>query len=400
MPGGTTKRGMSPRPTAIDLFCGVGGMSLGFEQAGFDVLAAFDCEQRHVDTYHGNFPHAKAVCADLSALSGDEVRAQAGLGDRHIDVVFGGPPCQGFSFIGQRKRNDPRSELLLHFARLVGEIKPSYFVVENVSGVLKDWSAKWLQGFKKKARQAGYELSEAMLLNAADFGVPQNRRRVFIIGAHKGLALPQCPEPLTTGNGNAGALLLRPVVSDAISDLPDIDDYGHLLTSNGIELKSKAAADYAQYLRGEKRDPTDLSRKRRKSLRLSGCLRTEHTDETRRRFRSTQQGEYEPVSRLYRLRWDGLAPTIRAGTDSSRGSFMAARPIHPEHDRCISVREAARLHSFPDWFQFHGTKWHGFRQIGNSVPPLLARGAAQRIVEALCEGHAEERHEDTATASL
>lgn len=373
------KRGAKDRPIAIDLFCGVGGMSLGFEQAGFDVLAGFDNEQRHVDAYHSNFPNSKAINANLSVVSGDDIRAEADIGNCPIDVVFGGPPCQGFSYIGHRNSDDPRSELLLHFARLIGELTPSYFVVENVRGLLADWSAKCLEAFTEKAVAAGYSLTEPSLLNAADFGVPQNRRRVFIIGARNGLSLPKIPEPLTTSNGNRGALLLRPVVRDAIGDLPNIDGYDELLFSDGIEWKSNPFSDYARYLRGEKKDPTDLSRKRRRQQRLTGCLRTAHTASTLRRFRKTEQGKSEPTSRLYRLNWDRLAPTIRAGTDSSHGSFMAARPIHPEHHRCISVREAARLHSFPDWFQFHPTKWHGFRQIGNSVPPLLARAVAGRV---------------------
>jgi DNA (cytosine-5)-methyltransferase 1 len=377
MPGG--KRGESPpRPVAIDLFCGVGGMSLGFEQAGFDVVAAFDSEQRHLTTYQANFPHTKARLLDLGAASGADIRSQAGIGDGHIDIVFGGPPCQGFSYIGKRDRDDPRSRLLLDFIRLVGELQSSYFVIENVAGILATWSERRLKQFVRSAAALGYSLTEPKLLAATAFGVPQNRRRVFMVGAYRDLPLPELPATSEALNGRAGALALRPLVRDAIGDLPDIDAYPELLGTDKLSAALGAPSVYASYLRGEKKDPTDHSRNgRRRPPSLGGCLRTQHTAETLGRFRVTGQGEYEPTSRLFRLAWEGVAPTLRAGTDSSKGSFMAARPIHPEHPRCISVREAARLHSFPDWFEFHPTKWHGFRQIGNSVPPLLARGVGQ-----------------------
>ncbi len=392
MPSRRAKQDTTSRPVAIDLFCGVGGMSLGFEQAGFDVVAGFDNEQRHLDTYSVNLPYSKARRLDLGTASGAVIRSETGIGDRHIDVVFGGPPCQGFSFIGRRKRNDPRSQLLLDFIRLVGELRPSYFAVENVAGILAKWSKPRLKQFLAEAKALGYSVTGPDLLNAADFGVPQNRRRAFMIGAREGLPPPGLPEPAVTGNGNAGALQLRPLVRDAISDLPDIDDYEELLVSDGLVLSSAASSDYGRYLRGEKKDATDHASERQTPTKLTGCLRTKHTPGTLRRFHRTGPGEREPGSRLYRLRWTGLAPTIRAGTDSSHGSYMAARPIHPEHDRCISVREAARLHSFPDWFQFHGTKWHAFRQIGNSVPPLLARAVARRVQDALQAERQEDRH--------
>jgi len=131
-------------------------------------------------------------------------------------------------------------------------------------------------------------------------------------------------------------------------------------------------------------DPGDFSHARDHSNgRLTGCGRIDHTAEVVRRFEATKPGTREGISKFYRLRKDGIAPTLRAGTDGSRGSYSAARPIHPIKPRCITVREGARLHSFPDWFEFHSTKWHGFRQVGNSVPPLLARAVARSVYYAL-----------------
>jgi DNA (cytosine-5)-methyltransferase 1 len=141
---------------------------------------------------------------------------------------------------------------------------------------------------------------------------------------------------------------------------------------------------YARVLRGETNDPDDLSQPRHSNgSGLTGCQGTSHSPETTQRCAATPPGTYEPVSRFYRLTKDGFAPTLRAGTGPANGSFTAPRPIHPISPRCITVREGGRLHSFPDWFCFHPTKWHGFRQLGNSVPPFLARAVAKQVRSAL-----------------
>jgi DNA (cytosine-5)-methyltransferase 1 len=179
-----------------------------------------------------------------------------------------------------------------------------------------------------------------------------------------------------------------PNVWDAIGDLHDIEVSKELFTNDSYCGKLGTASDYAKVLRGEAGDPQDRSRNRPgRRETLTGFLRTSHTPETISRFANTEQGHYESISRFFRLAKDGLAPTIRAGTGKDHGSYMAARPIHPVDPRCITVREAARLHSFPDWFKFHPTRWHGFRQIGNSVPPLLARAVACSVYSAILKLH-------------
>lgn len=372
------------RPIGVDLFCGAGGMSLGFEQAGFDIIAAVDSDPIHVTTHSENFLECQTILADLSLLSGDELRSKAGLGEKQIDVVFGGPPCGGFSVIGKRRADDPRNQLLLHFTRLVDELSPRYFVVENVEGLLIDPMTEILEAFLQCVDQVGYSVvAPVQTLNASEFGVPQRRRRIFILGYEKGLPAPQYPiSPLTEdGDGDQHC----PTVWDAISDLPNIDDLEELVENDVYygELEHTESR-YAKFLRGEVRDPYDCSNDRKRNDDgLTGCLRTAHTSETVRRFAATDPGTYEPVSRFYRLTKDGLSPTLRAGTGQSYGSFTAPRPIHPVQPRCISVREGARLHSFPDWFLFHPTKWHGFRQVGISVPPLLARVIAAAVRSAL-----------------
>lgn len=371
------------RPIGIDLFCGVGGMSLGFQQAGFDVVAAIDIEKNNVETHEKNFPECKTLCTDLARTTADEIRRKTGLQNKHIHAVFSGPPCQGFSLIGKRSQQDPRNLLLLRLARLIVELAPSYFVVENVVGLLLGNAKKTLDEFVRYVEAAGYcVVSPIQVLDAAEFGVPQRRKRVFILGHMAGATSPSYPAPTHpySKNGDSG----RPTVWDAIGDLPRIDNYKHLLETDEYRGALGEPSHYARFLRGEIPDSDNgVKEATTDGNGLGGCLRTSHSANTIRRFSKTKQGCSEKVSRFYRLSKDGLAPTLRAGTGPAQGSFMAPRPIHPFQDRCITVREAARLHSFPDYFQFHPTKWHGFRQIGNSVPPLLARAVAKAVRLAL-----------------
>jgi DNA (cytosine-5)-methyltransferase 1 len=269
--------------------------------------------------------------------------------------------------------------LVLHFARLVRELRPKYFVMENVDGLMLEYAAPILRSFCLRIKRAKYHVVEPIqVLDAADFGVPQRRRRTFILGCRRGLALPTYPTRQGIVNGNAEPYF--PSVKDAIGDLPEIERFEELFESGELTAELGEPSHYARLMRGEIREAEDLSRDREVAIGvLTGCLRTVHSSTTVKRFRKTTPGCVEPVSRYYRLTMDGFAPTIRAGTNVDHGKHTAPRPIHPEKARCITVREAARLHSFPDWFQFHGTRWHAFRQIGNSVPPRLARGVAQAI---------------------
>jgi DNA (cytosine-5)-methyltransferase 1 len=374
---------MSSRPTAVHLYSGVGGMSLGFEQAGFNIAAAVDIEQNNVETHKKNFPECNSWQADLSLASGDQIRKETEIGDKRIDVLFAGPPCQGFSLIGKREQNDPRNLLIVDLARLISELNPSYFVVENVEGILLKTSKKTLDEFVNRTIDSGYSVVQPIrVLDAAEFGVPQRRRRLFVLGYRIGLAAPAYPKP--THPYDEEDEPTGPTVWDAISDLPRISSHEYLLEDDSYDGPLLAASAYAEVLRGDRRDPKDKSPKRTTNgAGLGGCLRTLHSDKIVKRFDKTEQGKIEKISRFYRLAKNGLAPTLRAGTGPAQGSFMAPRPIHPFQNRCITVREAARLHSFPDWFYFHPTKWHGFRQVGNSVPPLLARAVGISVLKAL-----------------
>lgn len=372
------------RPIGIDLFCGAGGMSLGFEQAGFDIVAAVDSESVHVATHKVNFPHCQTIKADLSLMSGKRLRKETNLGDREVDVVFGGSPCGGFSIIGRRKFDDSRNKLLATFARLVVGLQPKYVVVENVRGLLIDPMTLHLEAFRDRLAKYGYSIVfPPKFLDAYDFGVPQCRERVFILGHRNDLCAPEYPT--SQFENDADHELHRLTVWDAISDLPEVNDFESLLEFDAFDGElPMPQSDYARMLRGLLKDPEDLSHPRAANGRkLTGCMRTQHTDAVIARFEMTVPGGREEISKFPRLARDGICPTLRAGTNRDRGSHMAVRPIHPDHPRCITVREAARLHSYPDWFQFHPTKWRSFMQIGNSVPPLLSRAIACSIYRAL-----------------
>ena len=363
------------KPIGVELFCGVGGMTLGFERAGFNVAGAFDFDCRSVEYHSLNFPHSQTFQRDVATLSAAEVVELCQLKDAHIDVLFGGPPCQGFSEIGRKYDGDERNLLILEFARLVRDLKPQYFVVENVRGLLYDYSKCILTKFVRSIRRSGYQIVEPIrLLDASNYGVPQRRRRAFILGYLRELRPPEYPKGYAEGAHSP-----PPTVSDAIGDLPDITCIDELLVNDFYNGPLGKPSTYAQQLRSSAQQRAHAGI----ATGLTGCLRTVHSDETVARFSATTPGTYEPKSRCYRLKADGVAFTLRAGSDPNNGSFTAARPIHPAQPRCITTREAARLHSFPDWFQFHPTKWHGFRQVGNSVPPMLAQAVASEIYKAI-----------------
>ena len=277
--------------------------------------------------------------------------------------------------IGKRALDDPRNQLVFHYVRIVAELKPKYCVFENVKGLTLGKHAEFLSELITALGEAGYSVSlPYKVLNAADYGVPQDRKRLFLLGTRKNSAPASYPPPVQE----------RVTVGDAIDDLPDANSFDELIRRDSVKANWKSNSPYARRLRKLDSDPLDFGYDREFNQNLlSSSLRTEHTALSQERFLATEQGKTEPISRFRKLPTNGLCNTLRAGTDSARGAFTSPRPIHPTLPRVITVREAARLHSFPDWFRFHSTKWHGFRQIGNSVPPLLGRAIASSIMNAL-----------------
>lgn len=378
------------RPIGIDLFAGAGGMSLGFEQAGFDIVAAVEIDPIHCAVHEFNFPKTKVLCRSVVGLTGAEIRLRAGLGDRAVDVVFGGAPCQGFSMIGQRAFDDPRNKLVGDFLRIVRELDARYFVFENVKGLTLGKHRAFLEELIAAADDAGYLVRlKWQVLDAADYGTPQHRQRLILLGAKKGLPLPEYPEkstmPADKANGAAPELRVGPTCADALADLPDADSFKTLLESDEVRTSAWGdPSDYAKEMRGLTNGAWHFGHMREWDPGvLTSSARTEHTAISKRRFKETEPGRVEPISRFFKLAPHGLSNTLRAGTDAARGAFTSPRPIHYAYPRCVTVREMARLHGYPDWFRFHETKWHGARQIGNSVPPPLARAVAVEIVKAL-----------------
>ncbi|HAA30676.1 MAG TPA: DNA (cytosine-5-)-methyltransferase [Cyanobacteria bacterium UBA8553] len=384
------------RPIAVDLFAGVGGFSLGIEQAGFDVAVAVEKDPIHAAVYSYNKPNTNVLCADATKVSGEDILKALRDWDKshgcnfqnnpNIALVFGGPPCQGFSAIGKRNVDDKRNNLVFEFWRLVKELQPDYFIMENVPGLLSHRYSNLVQKLLDDFKDAGYQIAEPVqILDASDFGVPQKRRRVFILGNRTEME-PLCYPPVPILSQKR-----RVTVEDAIADLPNLDDFEELLHRDWVQLSraqlyqmQTRASDYAKRLRNLIPDEDNFAYPRWWNPQLlTSSMRTEHESSSKLRFKTVAPGKMEQISRLKRLHWEHQCYTLRAGTDAQRGAHTSARPLHPEHPRVISVREAARLHSFPDWYRFHVTKWHGFREVGNAVPPILARALGKQVITAI-----------------
>jgi DNA (cytosine-5)-methyltransferase 1 len=334
----------------VDLFCGCGGFSLGAHKAGFEVAATYDIDPILTQSFPQNFPNTKLFHRDVAVLTGPEIERD--IGEKPFGI-FGGPPCQGFSSIGLRAPDDQRRDLLFHFFRIVSEVLPTFFVMENVRGLIEPRNSTLLDRALALVRDA-YDLTGPLVLDAADYGAATIRRRVVVIGILKGNAQALSEDDLISAQKPAWTVKAAIADLQRARELPCVGDFDRWK----ISTPGRANA-YARRLRSE--DGT-----------FTGNMRTQHTYEVLRRFSKLPQGGFDPVGRYPRLTWGGLCPTLRAGTGSDRGSFQSVRPVHPEEDRVITVREAARLQGFPDSHLFHPTIWHSFRMIGNSVSPLMS----------------------------
>jgi DNA (cytosine-5)-methyltransferase 1 len=335
----------------VDLFCGCGGFAIGARAAGFGPELAFDVDPILTSSFKTNFPDADLAIGDLSDAKGADIKKKAG---GEVLGVFGGPPCQAFSDIGHRKVDDPRRGLLDHFFRLVSEIGPAFFVMENVKGLGYADARPVLDAALE--RVAGrYNLLGPVILDAADFGAATKRRRLFVIGYD-----PDRCDPIQLEDFES---LRRPAatVEDAIGDLLAAKEIG---TIDDFDTWRLAPEETPNAYRAALISQDRL---------FTGHRATAHTASVVERFEKLAQGEVDQIGRHPRLSWTGQCPTLRAGTGSDRGSFQSVRPIHPVEPRVITVREAARLQGFPDAFQFHPTVWHSFRMIGNSVSPLMSK---------------------------
>lgn len=343
----------------LDLFCGAGGLSYGFESAGFNILLGIDTDLKALETFRLNHRGAKILCGDMTQVTyAKDIKPL--IGTETIDVIIGGPPCQGMSLSGPRKLDDPRNRLYLSYIRLVQEIQPKAFVIENVPGLVSLFKGKIKDNIIEKFTKMGYKV-DYKIMCAADYGVPQNRRRVIFVGSKK-------------GNFQYPAANTKKIVtcSMALSDLPPLIE----------ELGQEEEA----YFTESQNDYQKLMRKQ--SNKVFNHIAAKHSDRVKSIISLVPDGgNYKDLpepyrnSRNFHVAWTRFAsnkpaPTIDTG---HRHHF------HYKYNRVPTVRECARLQSFPDNFRFLGNKTQQFRQVGNAVPPLLAQAIAGQLKKMLEE---------------
>lgn len=354
----------------VDLFSGAGGLSLGAARAGFTVCGAVENDPHAIGTHKRNFPNTTHISININDITGKKLKKLLELKNGDLAGIIGGPPCQGFSDIGKRDRDDPRNRLFTEFFRIVDEAGPKFFLAENVPRIMHDANSDTLSHAFSYVED-NYDILTDLTIKASDYGAPTTRTRSFFFGSLKDEI-----EPLTKDDFLPTSDVEKVLVKDALIGLPvKIDPNWKNKAQSWQYVNEYNDGYYASRLKGHipkgMGDPIALKLLKKENL-VSGCLGTVHTKDVIERFAKTKPGKKEPVSRTVRLDPNGFCPTLRAGTGSDHGSHQALRPIHPTEDRVITPREAARLQGFPDWFQFHPTKWHSFRQIGNSVSPIVA----------------------------
>lgn len=378
---------MSPvrSPVAIDLFCGAGGLSEGLRQAGFRSALGLDFDPRALATYAANHPKAVTVCEDIRKLTADDVVQAAGTDE--VDVIAGGPSCQGYSTHGKRIEDDPRNFLFKEFVRIVRQVQPKFFIMENVKGLLAYRGGVFRGMIQSSFERAGYQVASQVLC-AADYGVPQLRHRLFFIGTRLDIPL-SFPEP-THGPADSLLLGLKPYVTvgEAIGDLPLMrGDYKR------FEWKYATAprSDFQRYARADMTSNTvtlhqanglsDQARHIASFVEQGQGLRSVPVNELPARFRRMRTISTGALRRDCTTLYHRLSTEKPAYTITCYYRNVASGPfLHPLEDRSISSREAARFQSFPDDYEFQGFRGTGIpRQIGNAVPPLLARAVGEHV---------------------
>lgn len=341
---------------AIDLFCGCGGLSYGFECAGVNILLGIDNDATALRAFENNHKNAKTICGDITTTTLSDIKKH--IGDKKIDLIIGGPPCQGMSLSGPRKFDDPRNKLYLSYIRLVEEIKPEAFVIENVPGLVGLFKGQIKDSIIERLTALGYDV-QYKILCSADYGVPQSRRRVVFVGLKdKSFDFDNIKSKETV------------TCEMALSDLPP--------------LVETLGEDPAEYETNPKNSYQKLMRSNSKKVR--NHIAASHSDKVKHIISLVPDGgnykdlpdEYKN-SRNFHVAWtrfrsDMPAPTIDTG---HRHHF------HYKYNRVPTVRECARLQSFPDDFIFEGNKTQQFRQVGNAVPPLMAQAIAEALLKYL-----------------
>lgn len=359
------------KPKIIDLFCGAGGLSEGFHSAGFEIVFLNDIDKSALLTASKNHPKARTFLGGIEFLSKDQIESALGEESPKMDGIIGGPPCQGFSMANQQSRfiDNPKNHLFKHFVRLVWEIKPSFFLMENVEGLLNMAKGKIVAEIIKAFRDIGYEVDTNVLL-ASDFGVPQSRRRVVFIG-NRIERKNVFPEKEIKKKKYL-------TVWDAISDLPEVPPG---FKKEEIEYNKAPQNTYQKNLR-------------RKASKIYNHITTRHSKKVLKRLKHIPPGgnwkdiplqlldDYKDVTRTHSSVYKRLSPEEPAITISN---FRKSMILHPFQDRIISVREAARIQSFPDKYFFYGTINQKQQQVADAVPPVMSKAIAKTVLnEMLC----------------
>ena len=361
--------------TVIDLFCGAGGLSEGLRQAGFHVLAGNDFDEAAGATFSATHTEANFLSGPVQGISAETLLKTAGIARGELDCLVGGPPCQAFSVNNhQRGMHDARSQLFREYLRLVEGLLPRWVVMENVTGILSAGDGVAVRAITSSLQQLGYNV-EYKILRSEDYGVPQQRRRVVFIGNREGIVI-RFPE-ITHGLG------LKPftTIRNAIGDLPKLKN-GE--SKSVASFETEALGEYQLSMRDGSSIVHNHSAPRLSAINMERLEHIPNGGSWRNiPFHLLPEGmkrakRSDHTKRYGRMTWDGQSCTVLTKCDVHWGAY-----IHPEQDRAISVREAARLQSFPDWFRFEGSKTEQYVQVGNAVPPMLGRniGTAIRLAD-------------------
>jgi DNA (cytosine-5)-methyltransferase 1 len=355
------------KPVCIDLCCGAGGLSYGFEQAGFDVSLGLDIDEEALSTYKKNRPGINVAAADIRRIGMKEILGHLPAEKREVDGVLAAPPCRGFSQSNRRSRNldNPLNLLYLDVLRIIGDLKPSWFLIENVWGLQQVANGQVEAHIIQLGNLIGYSVA-AKVLNAADYGIPQTRRRIFFVGL---LGRDRFTYPKPNGE-------LRITVREAIGDLPSLVT-GDMRDILPYRLWGDQISEYQLSLRGSKGQGL-----------VNGNLVTHNNETVLQRYTHIPPGgnwknippmlmtNYSNPKQCHtgiyrRLEWHAPSVVI--------SNFRKNMLIHPEENRGLSIREAARLQSFPDSFVFQGSLGSQQQQVADAVPPLLAFTLAEAI---------------------
>lgn len=345
---------MQKRHTFIDLFAGCGGLSLGFEMAGFTGLLAIDNWKDALTTYVYNRPNARTLCEDLASVNPYEVKTAYQISD--VDVIIGGPPCQGFSVAGKRIIDDERNQLYKAFVNFVSCFRPKAFVMENVPNILSMGGGTVRDSIIKDFECLGYKVS-VQVLTASDYGVPQNRRRAVFVGLADGEVF-KFPMPFQSK---------KVTTAEALSDLTEDS------LTDGADYPTAPVSDYQHYAR-------------RNSSGVFNHEITQHNDKTKEIIAMVPDGgNYKNLpAELQQTRKVHIAWTRLSSTKPSITIDTGHRHhFHYKWNRIPTVRESARIQSFPDSFVFLRSKTSQYKQVGNAVPPLMAKAIATQLSEVL-----------------